>query len=205
MPVIFFFRIIVLICLLTSCNTYLQKAIKEVDKQGIQDVSADTVYRSFIDRYNLLVGYTSYKAGGTNLKKTYNIIAFKKGVGIGYKYEIPFIISGNNKKVIIDSIILEKEMQEKVLIELYNAQGWNMNYDDTINDAADDYCNSKSNKQCFILDGLTYNLTISTKSKVSKSNLYAPDKYETECCKGNENRIKFLKLKSIIDTVLTHQ
>lgn len=89
----------------------------------------------------------------------------------------------------------------KILSQIIDVGDWNLNYDDSQDDIADEYCRSRGfTKQCVILHGPTYNLVIQTKNFSTPSRLHGPGLYETTCCSGNVNRVKFLKLKAIVDS-----
>ncbi|MCP9749354.1 hypothetical protein EGI32_00035 [Ferruginibacter sp. HRS2-29] len=49
------------------------------------------------------------------------------------------------------------------------------------------------------MHGETYQAAFIYKNRQAISLLYAPDRYEKECCQGNINRQKFLAIKLVMD------
>ncbi len=184
-----------------ACNSNVNKAIRKVNMQASSNKNSNSYYNGLINRNELIIGFRGFNASGIKLSSVFYVMAFKDCIATAYRLEIPQIISNQTSMTIIDSIPVTKESAQKVLRIFRHSADWDLNYNDTENDSADDYCFNLTGKQCIVTDGLTYELSILTKTNSTLSKLYAPDRYEKVCCSGNVNRVKFLIIKNTMDNL----
>jgi len=199
MSIKFLLAIFIFVFVNQACNLNVNRAIRKVNMQASTNKNSNSYYNGLLKRNELIIGFTGFNASGIQLSSVYYVMTFKDNNATAYRLEIPHIISNQTSMTITDSIPVTKESAQKVLRIFRHLAGWDLNYNDTENDNADEYCLKLTGKQCIITDGLTYELSILTKTSSTLSKLYAPERYEKKCCSGNVNRVKFLIIKNTMD------
>jgi len=187
--------------LFIGCQNSFVKAGRTIQAQGSNAGFIDSFYSSLQKRYQLIVAYHAYNPSGVSLTDHRYVFAYNSITAAkGFIYTKPLVQTLNNiKENRIDSINLPHDAAEALLSQFKESKGWNLSYDDTNDDSLQNDCFYITHKQCYILHGETYQAAFIYKKRQAISLLYAPDKYEKQCCSGNINRQKFIAIKSIID------
>lgn len=187
-----------------GCQNIFLKATRTVEKQSKEITIVDSFYSDLQKRYKLIIAYYSFNASGVNSKERRFIFCYNSSSSCtGYVYSKSLIQNLNNGiESKIDSIKVDQKNSVSILNELGNPGDWDLNYNDTNDDSADNFCFYQTKKQCFILHGLNYRIDFIYKTRNAISLLYAPERYEAECCQGNINRQKFIKIKLVMDSSL---
>lgn len=200
MKYFFYFLSCILLCL--GCQNLFQKAASSVKQQGNVNSQVDSFYDKFKQRYKLVIGYYSYNAS-TEMRpeRRFVIGVNNESSGMQYSYFTPAVQMLNSpRREKCDSVKLSKETITTLLTEFHNTSGWDLNYNDL--ETPDSYCPYINNVPCFVLHGLTYRVDFIYENFAAASNLYAPERYEKECCSGNINRKKIIAIKVIFDKEL---
>jgi hypothetical protein len=191
------------LCLLiSSCYKIFSKATRAIEKQTKQSNVTDSLYSTLQNRYKLLIAYKPYNPSSLASMDEHEYIFCFNSLSncTGYVSTKHLVQNVNNPlPFTVDSIKISRVIATSVINEFVKSEGWNLNYDDTIEDSADMYCFYKNLKPCFILHGQSYAAKFIVKKGQAVSYLYAPERYEKECCQGNINRQKFIAIKSIMD------
>jgi hypothetical protein len=189
--------------LFTGCQNIFSKAGRSIEKQSKEMASIDSFYSSLQKRYTLIIAYYPYNASSAALTEQHQYVFCYNSLSActGYIHSKPLVQNIHEQKTAqVDSINVPRDAAAAVLNEFKKSSGWDLNYNDTIEDSADNYCFYKTKKPCFVLHGETYEVVFIFKHTAAVSLLYAPDRYETECCQGNINRQKFIAIKSIMES-----
>lgn len=188
-----------------GCINKLNKAKYTIEKRGSDIVILYSFYRSLSDRFELVLSITGKNSASPNLRTKHLLIGFNNKNCVGYvitEFSIKSLKNESKSKQ-IDSVLIDRRLSKEILSVFKKTDNWILDYNDTHEDSADDYCFYKTPyQQCIILHGITYGLAFYTKNKYTASFLYAPERFETECCSGNINRQKFIKINNLVTTAL---
>ena len=190
--------------LLLSCTNKMSKIIDYAEQQGIRQPATDSFEDNICSRYPLVAGY---KIANTSKQRSLNFfIAISQNKGMAYRYtEAANIFSGSNnksdpKRNTVDSFGLTRTAMDSIINVLYREKVWEFKYNDVNSDESP--CDHiKPVPRCGISDGPVFYLLTVGKGKKITCGFYAPAFFEKQCCPGNKDRQKFLKIQSVIDQV----
>ena len=204
MPIKLIISVLIVLLAGSGCITTLNKAKHTIESRGDDIVILDSFYRSLSGRFELVLSITGKNSASSNLQRKHLLVGFNNNC-IGYVFTEFSYKSLNNERdtKLIDSVLIDRKLSHAILSVFKKPDNWVLDYDDTREDSVDNYCFYKSlSRQCIILHGTTYRLAFYTKEKFIASFLYAPKRYESECCEGNINRQKFIKIHKSVTYAL---